>query len=209
MHPAGAPAPTSRTEPSPSILGLPRTGQWRLPSGREIRVRGPECWTGDETCILLELDDTVCVVVDPEPDDGLVSLALFWRDAVSPPGSRPYNCQASVLFDADASEIPFAIAPAPAGEHGECCPGSDEEQTAFRTAVRPADLGAVVDRLAGLPRRAYRPLGTGLALWRGAWTPDRRAAVELVTDALLRGEDRDRLPEHGPSTARVVDLGLA
>jgi len=170
---------------------------------------GTECWAGDEVCIVLELDDVVCVVVDPEPDDGLLSLALYWRDAGSPAGSRPYNCEASVRFDADDPEVPFAIMPAPAGRHAECCPGTDEEQTSFRTAVRPADLDAVVDWLAGLPRQACRPLGVGLTLWRGAWSPERRAAVELVTDELLRAEDRDRLPAHGPSTVRIVDLGLA
>jgi len=95
----GAPAADDRGVPQP-VLALPQTGRWRLPSGREVTVMGTECWAGDEVCIVLELDDVVCVVVDPEPDDGLLSLALYWRDAGSPAGSRPYNCEASVRFDA-------------------------------------------------------------------------------------------------------------
>lgn len=210
LHSTGGPrAANSAMESRRPADALPGTGRWLLPSGREVTVIGRECWTGDEVCVLVELDDIVCVVVDPEPDDGLVSLALYWRNALCPVGSRPYNCEASVLFDADDPEVPFAIIPAPAGGHGDCCPGCDEEQTSFRTALRAPDIGAVVGWLAGLPRRGYRPLGAGLTLWRGAWAPDRRAAVELVTDDLLRSEDRDCLPVHGPSTVSVVDLGLA
>lgn len=180
-----------------------------LPSGREVNVLGQEHWIGDEVCVLVDLDDVIGVVIDPDLNLGLVDVGIHWRDDFCPVGTRPYNCEASIVFDADDPDSKFAIIPAPAGRHGaDCCPGCDEEKTAFRTRVRPAEMERLIDWLSGLPRGQASSLGVGLMLWRGARTPDGRAAVEWVTDDLLASEDRSSFPVHGTSTVSVVDLGL-
>lgn len=186
---------------------LTASGPWTLPSGRRIDVSGRGTEPGEEGAVYVELGEGLAalVVVDPDDEPLWARVSLHLRPSPATVGTWPWFCAASVLHNTDAAP-PLMIIPAPAGRHGDCCPGVDEERSGLVAAVAVEAVEAFLDAVAALPRGEYRNLGDGLELWRGLLDEQSRALVELITDAALaEGSDQD--PD-GRQAVAVVDLGL-
>jgi hypothetical protein len=83
----------NQQRPLPDWLSTP--GDHDLPSGRAVIIEPIE-----ETWICLDLGGRLVAVIDLDEEPPLVRLSLQWaRDRrLTPPGTRPYHCNATVAL---------------------------------------------------------------------------------------------------------------
>lgn len=169
-----------------------------LPSGRRLLVGERE-----ESWVTLELDDGIRIVVDlDEPESAYLSLHRARTGLDGPPATRPYHCEATVLFGGSPDalvirDIPFAA-------HQRRCEHCPPDHRSAFSAPMPVDrLTACLDVLSRFPVRAdpWSVPATGAMLWRGRIDGQGRALIELFADDELLWDDGIDVVDH-------VDLGL-